>query len=644
MKLNLTLYFFLFVFICQLSAQTSFIKQIDNITIGTSLKVLPTDDVGWAIYSKEQTKLIKFNLCGDINWTKSYDIPNATSSLSDIIKTQDGGFAILGREQIGDTHGMRVTKLSSNGDISWSKSYSNLDYDYYPYSISEDNQGNLFLYGNLTQLNNLAVNNHVSKLSNSGDLILTQLYNFGGIWGGAISTSDNGVLFRTGSNFIKLNTNLQVEWKTSIEAPTYHYIAPLEVSNGYIFSANNLSNGTISYYKLDLSGNLLWGGRKNTNQNGIPNALRLNSEGAVVGLYSSTINGENYSTIRVFDASMNLISEHTINQVDLNPRDICFLSNSNPLFIGSSGPNTVCTRLYSNYESNCSMNSSEFTINSEAIGYNQGDVITNNHSLNATSFNPNSSTEEASTIDLCSIIKVLDLGKDTVLCVGSAMVLENISGDDFDVYQWSTGENNSSITIYEPGVYWLVVEDFCDLNRANDTLFIEILPSLSLDFGEDLLVCQDSTQLLRSPQCDSCSFVWSDGSQNDSLQVITDGLYWLEAQNKNGCITSDSILIEFAPCECNVFIPNSFTPNDDGKNDTFKPKFYCDFEDYSIEIFNRWGELIFKSNNPSEAWDGKVNSINAQSGLYACVVKYTSTILNNTGPKVIKHQSISLIE
>ncbi|MEX1190311.1 MAG: hypothetical protein WED33_13720, partial [Bacteroidia bacterium] len=124
-------------------AQTSFVKQINTTSAVGSLKVFATNDQGWVIYAKENAHLTKFNLCGESVWSRVLDIPNATASLSDIISTQDNGFAILSREQMGDSHGTVITKLNSNGEISWSKSYFNSEYEYFPYTLSEDNNGNL---------------------------------------------------------------------------------------------------------------------------------------------------------------------------------------------------------------------------------------------------------------------------------------------------------------------------------------------------------------------------------------------------------------------------------------------------------------------------------------------------------------------
>ena len=66
------------------------------------------------------------------------------------------------------------------------------------------------------------------------------------------------------------------------------------------------------------------------------------------------------------------------------------------------------------------------------------------------------------------------------------------------------------------------------------------------------------------------------------------------------------------------FMPNSFTPNGDGYNDILAPKFTGVLE-YSLQIYDRWGQLIFQSYNPYEGWDGN----NAQQGVFTYLVKLT---------------------
>lgn len=75
-------------------------------------------------------------------------------------------------------------------------------------------------------------------------------------------------------------------------------------------------------------------------------------------------------------------------------------------------------------------------------------------------------------------------------------------------------------------------------------------------------------------------------------------------------------------CDSTVFIRNAFTPNDDGMNDTFQPVFtqhpaFCEFR-----IYNRWGELIFVSDQPGKGWDGSFKNAPATTDTYIWKLKY----------------------
>ncbi|NJN34859.1 MAG: gliding motility-associated C-terminal domain-containing protein [Saprospiraceae bacterium] len=75
------------------------------------------------------------------------------------------------------------------------------------------------------------------------------------------------------------------------------------------------------------------------------------------------------------------------------------------------------------------------------------------------------------------------------------------------------------------------------------------------------------------------------------------------------------------------WLPNAFTPNGDGSNDEYRGRGVLDdLGGFTMRIWNRWGELIFQTNSPTEGWNGrKYNSGEAsQQGVYLCVVNYSS--------------------
>ncbi len=83
-----------------------------------------------------------------------------------------------------------------------------------------------------------------------------------------------------------------------------------------------------------------------------------------------------------------------------------------------------------------------------------------------------------------------------------------------------------------------------------------------------------------------------------------------------------TIRIEDCSDSCTVWIPSSFTPNGDGINEGWTWSGECDPEDFSMRIFDRFGELIFASNDPYQVWDGSYNGTESPIGVYAYKASY----------------------
>ena len=121
------------------------------------------------------------------------------------------------------------------------------------------------------------------------------------------------------------------------------------------------------------------------------------------------------------------------------------------------------------------------------------------------------------------------------------------------------------------------------------------------------------------------SFVWN------GITYTEEGTYTQYFNNIHGCdstvtltltldgIGPDTTTIEEADPNA-LYLPNAFTPNEDGKNPVFLPVFSypAEIEEYRMEIYNRWGCLVFRTEEPTFGWDGA----NAMEGVYAVVVHY----------------------
>jgi len=136
----------------------------------------------------------------------------------------------------------------------------------------------------------------------------------------------------------------------------------------------------------------------------------------------------------------------------------------------------------------------------------------------------------------------VNLGND--LCMPSEGLLPLFAGEGFIDYQWSNGISGSSwIYAVEPGIYWVTVTNqFGCVNTDS----IEIYPGLDTlpDLGPDQSICDGQTISL-NPGTAYYSYLWSDGSSADHLDVATPGIYWVKVSNEWGCEASDSITVTY---------------------------------------------------------------------------------------------------
>jgi gliding motility-associated-like protein len=123
------------------------------------------------------------------------------------------------------------------------------------------------------------------------------------------------------------------------------------------------------------------------------------------------------------------------------------------------------------------------------------------------------------------------------------------------------------------------------------------------------------------------TYDWSMGSNESFIAGLGKGTYAVSITDSYGCSSTDTIeLLDFEiNCEGYLFVPNSFSPNGDGLNDVFKVSAH-NVNHFNMRIYNRWGELIFTSNNPEMGWDGTYNGAPCQIGVYALIIEYNTTV------------------
>lgn len=193
--------------------------------------------------------------------------------------------------------------------------------------------------------------------------------------------------------------------------------------------------------------------------------------------------------------------------------------------------------------------------------------------------------------------------RDTVLCRGSAIWLES---NRIDVkYLWSTGEITSKIKVVNPGKYFATANYGSCL--VTDTFNVKLSPKLEVSLATETVFCNNNNnKLIQANASYQLELIWNNGQIGSINNIVKEGIYWLKSSYKN-CSGSqtDTIKVKFKACDCEMLIPNSFTPNDDLKNDYFYPILTCEYTYYNINITDRWGNSVFYSNNINSKWDGK---------------------------------------
>ena len=98
--------------------------------------------------------------------------------------------------------------------------------------------------------------------------------------------------------------------------------------------------------------------------------------------------------------------------------------------------------------------------------------------------------------------------------------------------------------------------------------------------------------------------------------------------------------LSLAQTQSDIYLPNAFSPNGDNINDFFMPIFNCDAVTFfNLQIFDRWGNILFESQNKDKGWNGKYQDVNLNPGVYPFVIEYE---LHGAGKKV-KAGEITLV-
>jgi len=194
----------------------------------------------------------------------------------------------------------------------------------------------------------------------------------------------------------------------------------------------------------------------------------------------------------------------------------------------------------------------------------------------------------------------VELGNDTTLCEGEILVLS--SGNPGADNDWSTGEISETITVSSTGTHSVLVST--TVCEARDSIQVTFNPSPIPSTPSELLTCLDESPgyVVIDAGNSGSAFDWSTGEQTQVILANAYGWYFVNITNSFDCSVSDSVQVtEF--CPSTIFVPNTFSPNGDGINDIFMPV-GNNIVELEMFVFDRWGTLLFHTDDPTQGWDG----------------------------------------
>ena len=213
------------------------------------------------------------------------------------------------------------------------------------------------------------------------------------------------------------------------------------------------------------------------------------------------------------------------------------------------------------------------------------------------------------------------LGKDSTICSGDSLLLLPQS-QHVSHYLWNNGSTDSTLLVSEAATYVLSGSNACGV--AVDTINIQTPAPLPVHFlGMDTVLCSNTAPFLLAANTNN-TFYWQDGSTASPYAVAEAGSYALTLYNVCESQT-DSIHIEYQACgkDCELVLPTAFSPNEDGNNDLFSAYTRCPLQQFSLQIYNRYGEQVFSTHDTNFVWDGKHHGIACEIGSYAWQLSYT---------------------
>lgn len=236
---------------------------------------------------------------------------------------------------------------------------------------------------------------------------------------------------------------------------------------------------------------------------------------------------------------------------------------------------------------------------------------------------------------------MVQLAPEAVICAGKPITLTASGATSYEWIGNTTGLSSTSVSnpVAQPAsssIYTVVGKDAYQCFTDTATISVRVQPLPSIDAGPSLeLLAGTGGRLQPTASSDVVSWNWTPADylscttcpapEAKPFRPLT---YTVTVKNSAGCEASDTVSVNLLCSGSRIFVPTSFTPNADGKNDRFRIRAEGIKEVKSFRIYNRWGELIFERtrfavDDNNGAWDGKFRGQRVPEGSYVFLAELT---------------------
>lgn len=528
---------------CGIHAQVERVDQFTGVANSDMIALVPTDDGGWiTIYCQPESPansvialvLDKYDHCGVLMGSSQYVFQEEPKiAIRNVVNHEgEGTFYLLLASYDGDDYAL-ICQFDHEGQLVRHTTLRNPDDFYAVYTMAENTDGDLCIYGNTSGISTITILNE--------DLTIHSLHGVhrSAVWGTFLPTSDGGYLCRNGNEYYKIDDRFMLVWGRRYEHLEGTY-APLELDDGYVFSvfAYGSTDRRSHLIKLDkLTGEIIW---NSPNVLGSTyNHLRRLNNGSLIQLGGVVIDSTSRTLMQIalFDPRTgDLIEEHIYSP----PTSSAYAA-------------------------------------ADIIERPGNQIVILGHSRFI--------------LDIVQVITTQDFA-------------ENCMTTFFDKTESVEPILSETITL-RPAAYSMETR-ISPVQQVPNKVTIQTLckksPFHPFVSSVDTILCEGDTLTVHYTDW-THELVWTDGSMQKrrTLQAPFEQEVTFTYCAED---TTIGVRVDSMDCDCSMYLPTAFSPNNDGVNDVYQVFTNCSLTQYHMQIYDRFGARVFETRDIQEAWNG----------------------------------------